>query len=132
MACEAIINRAIQEKVSLILEGVHIHPILIEKIATKDTAIVVPIMLSVLKAGKLKEHIKGRGKEVPERRSKRYMEHFTEIWDLQSFLMAEADRCNIPIVSNIDKKKAIQDVMKTINNKLYPHFSHDVETIFPV
>lgn len=132
VACEAIINRAIQEKVSLILEGVHIHPILIEKIPQDDSVIIAPIMLSVLKAGKLKEHIKGRGKEAPERRSKRYLEHFTEIWELQSFLMAEADRHQIPIVSNIDKGKAIQEVMKTINNLLLPRFSHDLDKVFPV
>ncbi len=132
VACEAIIHRAIQEKVSLILEGVHIHPSLVEKIPSNENALVAPIMLSVLKASKLKEHIKGRGKEIPERRSKRYLEHFTEIWELQSFLMAEADRHHIPIVSNIDKKKAIQDVMKTINNILFPYFSHDVEKVFPV
>lgn len=132
VACEAILNRAIQEKVSLIMEGVHIHPILTEKIPRDDSVIIAPIMLSVLKAGKLKEHIKGRGKDVPERRSQRYLEHFTEIWELQSFLMAEADRHQIPIVSNIDKGKAIQEVMKTINNILLPRFSHDLDKVFPV
>jgi 2-phosphoglycerate kinase len=132
VACEAIINRAMQEKVSLILEGVHIHPTLIEKIPRDDSVIIAPIMLSVLKANKLKQHIKGRGKEVPERRAKRYLEHFTEIWELQSFLMAEADRHHVPIVSNIDRGKAIQEVMKTINNIFSPHFSHDLDKVFPV
>ena len=137
VACEAIINRAMQEKVSLILEGVHVHPNLLDIISQPDSdknkaAIIAPIMLSVLKAGKLKEHIKGRGKEVPERRSKRYLKYFSEIWDLQSHLMAEADRYNVPIVSNIDREKAIQEVMITINDILYPHFSHDMSKVFPL
>jgi 2-phosphoglycerate kinase len=159
VACEAIINRAMHEKVSLIMEGVHIHPNLLEIIeksqensfadcahdnnfsdpdAHTDTkrhnqcAIIVPIMLSVLKAGKLKEHIKGRGQDVPERRSNRYLNHFPEIWELQSHLMAEADRCNVPIVSNINRDKAIQEVMRTINNILHPYFSHDIDKVFPV
>jgi len=132
VACEAIIHRAIQEKVSLILEGVHIHPNLLNIIPENNNAIIAPIMLSVLKAGKLKEHIKGRGQEVPERRSKRYLDHFTEIWELQSHLMAEADRNNVPIVSNIDREKAIQEVMKTINDILFPHFSQDINKVFPV
>jgi len=132
VACEAIINRAIQEKVSLILEGVHIHPNLLKIIPEDNNAIIAPIMLSVLKAGKLKEHIRGRGQQVPERRSKRYIDHFTEIWELQSHLMAEADRSNVPIVSNIDREKAIQEVMKTINDILFPHFSHDIDKVFPV
>jgi 2-phosphoglycerate kinase len=132
VACEAIINRAMQEKVSLILEGVHIHPNLLQIIPEDSNAIIAPIMLSVLKAGKLKEHIKGRGQDVPERRSKRYLDHFAEIWELQSHLMAEADRNNVAIVSNIDREKAIQEVMKTINDILFPHFSHDINKVFPI
>jgi 2-phosphoglycerate kinase len=155
VACEAIINRAIHEKVSLIMEGVHIHPNLLKILehnqvnffshsahnndrshthasTHNQSAIIAPIMLSVLKAGKLKEHIRGRGQDVPERRSKRYLKHFPEIWELQSHLMAEADRCNVPIVSNINRDKAIQEVMKTINGILYPHFSHNIDKVFPV
>ncbi len=132
VACEAIISRALKEKVSLILEGVHVNPTLFEKIPQNNEVIIVPIMLSVLKSGKLKEFIKGRGKDVPQRRSKRYLEHFTEIWELQSFLMAEADRHNVPIVSNTNREKTIQAVMITINDFLFPHFSHDIEKIFPL
>ena len=132
VACEAIINRALKEKVSLILEGVHVNPGLVKKIPQDNEVIIVPIMLSVLKASKLREYIKGRGKDVPERRSKRYLDHFTEIWELQSYLMAEADHHKVPIVSNTNKEKAIQEVMTTINDFLFPHFSHDLDTIFPV
>jgi len=132
VACEAIINRALKEKVSLILEGVHINPDLIEKIPRDKNVIIIPIMLTVLKAGKLKEHIKGRGKQVPERRSKRYLEHFNEIWELQSYLMAEADRHKVPIVSNSNREKTIQEVMTTINDVLFAHCSHDINKIFPV
>ncbi len=137
VACEAIINRAMKEKVSLIMEGVHIHPNLLKIISQPESdknhpAIIAPIILSVLKAGKLKEHIKGRGQEVPERRSKRYLKYFSEIWALQSHLMAEADHYNVPIVSNIDRDKAIQEVMITINDILYPHFSNDLAKVFPL
>lgn len=132
VACEAIINRALKEKVSLILEGVHINPDLIEKIPRDENVIIIPIMLTVLKSGKLKDHIKGRGKQVPERRSRRYLEHFNEIWELQSYLMAEADRHKIPIVSNTNREKTIQEVMTTINDFLFTHCSHDLNKIFPV
>ena len=131
VACEAILNRAIKEQVSIILEGVHFHPGLLEILPNMESAIVAPIMLSVLKAGKLKERLKGRGLKVLERRSERYLKHFAEIWELQSFLMAEADRHNVPIVSNIDKERAIQDVMENINDILFPYFSYDIDKVFP-
>jgi len=132
VACEAIINRAFREKVSLILEGVHINPILVNKIVSDNEAIIVPIMLSVLKAGKLKNYIKGRGKDVPERRSKRYLNHFNEIWELQSYLMAEADNHKIAIVSNTNRDNTIQEVMICISDALFPHFSHDLDKVFPL
>ena len=132
VACEAIIKRALREKVSLILEGVHLNPIMVNKIARENEVIIVPIMLSVLKAGKLKEYIKGRGKEAPKRRSKRYLDQFNAIWELQSYLMAEADNYKIPIVSNTNRDNTIQEVMVTINDALMPHFSHDIEKIFPL
>jgi 2-phosphoglycerate kinase len=132
VACEAIISRALREKVSLILEGVHISPNLFKKIPENDDVIIVPIMVSVLKAARLKEYIKGRGKDVPQRRSKRYLDHFNEIWELQSYLMAEADHYNIPIVSNADRDKTIQEVMITINDALTPHFCSDLNKIFPI
>jgi len=131
VACDAIIKRAIKEKVSLILEGVHIYPDMLNNIPKDDNVIIAPIMLSVLKAATLKDHIKGRGKEVPERRSKRYLEDFNEIWEIQSYLMAEADNYNIPIVSNINRDRAIQEVLKAINDILFPHFSHDIDKVFP-
>ena len=130
VACEAIITRALKEKVSLILEGVHIHPSLMEKIDFGNDVIIVPIMLSVLKAGKLKEHFKGREHIAPSRYSVNYIDNFDAIWELQSFLMAEADRYKVPIVSNINKDSAIQEVMKTINDALYSHFSHKIDDIF--
>ena len=46
--------------------------------------------------------------------------------------MAEADRYNVPIVSNINKERAIQDVMKNINDILFPYFSYDIDEVFPV
>ncbi|MBF0266528.1 MAG: hypothetical protein HQL46_14785 [Gammaproteobacteria bacterium] len=130
VACEAIISRAIEEKVSLILEGVHIHPSLQEKITSNEGVILVPVLLSVLKASKLKEHFQGREGLAPGRYSTKYINNFDAIWELQSFLMGEADRYHVPIISNIRKDSAIQEVMKTINDSLYSYFPHEVEKVF--
>ncbi len=112
VAIEAVIQRALRERVSLILEGVHIHPALVERLAKNDDAIVIPVMLGVLKRKQLQRRIRGRGSDAPQRRADRYLKHFDEIWRLQSYLLSEADRANIPIIVNSHRDKLFSEVMR--------------------
>ena len=45
--CEAVIQRALRERVSMILEGVHVHHSLMDRINQREDAIIVPIMLAI-------------------------------------------------------------------------------------
>jgi len=112
---EGVLNRAENEQVSLIIEGVHVHPALQQQIAKQSDAVVVPIILAVLKKKRLRKRLIGRGQQVASRRSERYLENFDHIWDLQSFLLAEADHFNIPIIVNMDEDEAIRSIMQTIS-----------------
>ncbi|MCP4697907.1 MAG: hypothetical protein GY862_13805 [Gammaproteobacteria bacterium] len=123
LACEAVIQRALKERVSLVLEGIHIQPSFLDKIPQDTDAIIVPIMLGVLKPAELRIHIKGRGKKTPDRRSKRYLEHFDSIWRIQSYLLSEADRMHVPIIHNYDQEKAMREIMDTIIDTLARDFS---------
>lgn len=130
VASEAVIGRALRERVSLIFEGVHIHPSLLEKIPSDGDAVIVPIMLAVLKRGHLKERIAGRGTKVPQRRSERYLQHFQDIWRLQSFLLSEADRTKIPIIVNGRRDVVIREIMRTVIETLAKDFSGSEEEVF--
>lgn len=112
---EGVLKRAENERVSLILEGVHIHPALIKQIIDQSDALVVPIILAVLKKKRLRKRLVGRGQAIASRRSKRYLENFDHIWNLQSFLLDQADHFNIPIVQNFDEEEAIRSIMETIS-----------------
>lgn len=119
VACEGAIQRALQERVSLILEGVHIDPLLLSKLGDSGDAVIVPVMLGVLKPDELKRRLKGRGKRVKSRKAARYLDHFDAIWELQSFLLSEADRASMNIVPNGDKEGAVQQIMRAIIDKIY-------------
>ncbi|MCF6281414.1 MAG: zeta toxin family protein [Candidatus Polarisedimenticolaceae bacterium] len=127
---EGVIQRAIRERVSLILEGVHVHPSLIEKISGNGDVIVVPVMLGVLKQDMLLKRLSGRGKRVPGRGSQRYLENFEQIWTLQSFLLSEADHYGVPIVSNDEKEKASIQIMRIIIDVMQGEFSGSPEEVF--
>jgi 2-phosphoglycerate kinase len=130
VAIEAVIQRALREQVSLILEGVHIHPAVVEKLAKNNDAIVIPIMLGVLKRKQLQQRIHGRGTDVPQRRGDRYLKHFDEIWRLQSYLLSEADHANIPIVANSNRDKVFHEIMRITIATLAKDFDNTAEAVF--
>ena len=122
VACDAVIDRAVRERVSLILEGVHAHPGLVQDVPEESDAILVRLMLGVLKRRTLKARIRGRGKRTPGRRAKRYLKHFESIWDLQSFMLAEADQMGVPIVANDDLDDTVHDVLGILIDELAKQF----------
>ena len=66
---------------------------------------------------------------VPARRSARYLDAFNEIWRLQSYLLSEADRAGIPIVSNTDVDDVFREVMRIILERLSTDFSGEPEDV---
>lgn len=128
--CEAVMARAVAEGVPLILEGVHAHPDLMQRLPKKSDAIAVHVMLAVLKSKELKSRLRGRGVEAPQRRAKRYLNRFEAIWGLQTFLLSEADRCDVPIITNIEKDKAVLQIIQYINYELSHHFVGTPDTVF--
>ena len=130
VAIEAVVQRALRERVSVILEGVHIHPAFVEKLSREKDAVVMPIMLGVLKRKQLQQRIRGRGSDAPQRRSDRYLKHFDEIWRLQSYLLSEADRANIPIVVNSDRDKVFREIMRITIETLARNFDNTPQAVF--
>ena len=118
VACHAVIQRARNERVSLILEGVHVYPGMFEKLEEDPNIIVAPFMLGILKPDQLEARIRGRGTLVPERRAHRYLNDFDSIWRLQSYLLSEADRAGVPIVENSDIQLASRQVLEIILDKI--------------
>jgi 2-phosphoglycerate kinase len=130
VAIEAVIQRALRERVSLILEGVHINPALIEKLQPGGDALVIPVMIGVLKRKRLQERIRGRGSDIPQRRAERYLKHFDDIWRLQSYLLSEADRTDIPIVINDRRNKVFREIMRITIENLSRDFNGTATTVF--
>ena len=129
-AIKAVIQRALHERVSVIVEGVHFHPSIIKKIIDPGDALVVPVMLAVLKRKALESRIKGRSTKVPQRRARRYLEHFESIWKLQSFLLSEADAADVPIISNSDREDVFREIMLHTIDRLANDFDKKPEQVF--
>lgn len=127
---KAVINRALHERVSVIVEGVHFHPSIIKSIIEPDDALVVPVMLAVLKRKRLQNRLKGRSTDVPQRRAERYLEHFESIWKLQTYLLSEADQADVPIISNTDRDDVFREIMLYTIDKLAVDFKKSADQVF--
>jgi 2-phosphoglycerate kinase len=115
----------------LILEGIHVSPALLHRIPKPTDAVIVPIMLAVLKPDQLKQQLKGRGAIAPDRSSSQnYLSLFEHIWELQSYLLSEADNSAMDIINNDDMDHTTERVMRSINGVLARGFSAKVEDIF--
>lgn len=130
VAIKAVIHRALHERVSVVVEGVHFHPSIIKNILEPGDALVVPVMLAVLKRKRLLSRLKGRSTEVPQRRAERYVEHFESIWKLQSFLLSESDQTDVPIISNTDRDDVFREIMLFTIDKLAADFNKTPEQVF--
>lgn len=130
VAIEAVVARAVEESVPVIIEGVHAHPEIALKLPEGGDAIAVHTTLAVLKSKELKRRLRGRGAEVPQRRAGRYLDRFESIWSLQSFLLSEADRCDTPIITNTDKDKTVHQVVLQVNYELSRHFQGVPDDVF--
>lgn len=130
VACEAVLRRALTERVSLILEGVHVQPTLADTIPEDSDAVVISIVLAVLRPKTLRKRLRGRGRLLAARRAERYLDHFGEIWQLQSHILSEADRHGVPIIPNTALEDVVQHVITLIINALEKEFSATPEQVF--
>jgi len=132
LPCEAVVQRALSEQVSLIVEGVHINPSLVNRFRETKNAVIVPIMLAVLKQDRLRHYLKDRGVTAPQRDAQsKYLSNFDWIWSLQSYLLSEADNSAVQIIENEDKEKSTDQVMRSIIEVLQRNFDAKLEDVFP-
>ena len=128
--CEAVLNRALTEGVSIILEGIHVTPELQDRLVDIGDAVIVNLTLAVLKPKQLKKRLRGRGSEAPRRRAQRYLENFDPIWSLQSYLLSEADRHDGSIIANRDLQNSIREITRHIIYELSRQVEATPETVF--
>jgi 2-phosphoglycerate kinase len=130
LAIEAVVERTTRERVSLVLEGVHMHPAFMEKLQAETDTVVIPIMLGLLQRKHLAQRIKARSTNVPDRGKAHYLQYFDEIWRLQTYLLSEADRANIHIAVNENRDKIFSEIMRFTIATLAEDFDSTPEKVF--
>ncbi|MHB9150458.1 MAG: zeta toxin family protein [Thermoleophilia bacterium] len=104
---KAVIDRALEEGTSLVVEGVHLVPGFLDS-ATWDRAVVLPVTVAVTDSELHMSHFLVRERETDGRRPfTRYVEHFDEIRRIQDFILSRARAEQTLVVDNVDIDQAV-------------------------
>ncbi len=99
----AIIRRAVQENIRLIVEGVHIAPEPIHAHLTRLEALeVVQIHIDIQSSAIHRERLERRAEFAPNRDVTRQLANFERIRQIRSYLLDVAQMNRLPVVFNDD------------------------------
>jgi 2-phosphoglycerate kinase len=101
-------ERALEEGWSLVLEGVHLVPGMVE-LPRPDLAVSVFVMLAIADEEEHVRHFRFRDEDT-ERPESRYLERFEDIRRLQEVVVARAQRAGVPVIENENADKAARTV----------------------
>ncbi len=95
----AVVERAIAENLSIIVEGVHVHPALVPFADLEGSAYQVPLVLASLSEESHRSRFLARSR-TGGRRAERYLENFPSIRAIHDHIVQEAERRDVPILDN--------------------------------
>ncbi len=125
-ALEATIARGVKERHHLIVDGIHVLPSELDLREAGEKAVVVPIMLAVTTRERLAFQLARRSREQPGRgKSSRYLKNMDAIWELQSYLLAIADKRGIPIIGNWTIETSVQQVLDEVSRRVGQRYPPD-------
>ena len=130
-ALEATVERAVEERQHLILEGVHVLPTELQLEPAGSGAMVIPLMLAIMEKSLLRKQLNRRGHEKSNHEALRYLKKLDDIWELQSWLLTEADRAGIRIIQNRYIEDAVREVLDLVSEKVMQQYpAHPDETVW--
>lgn len=126
-AIENVIKRSVKDKESIVIEGVHLIPGLINVQQFMKDANVHFFILTVDEEEHQKRFIK---RAIAIKRGGQQLDYFQENRIINDDLIKKANNLNIPVVKNNDMKKAVNKIMRYINEVQKEVFlKHDIDSI---
>ncbi|MGI8973263.1 MAG: hypothetical protein ACR2HI_03695 [Gaiella sp.] len=110
---EAAIDRALTEGWSLVLEGVHLVPGMINTL--RSDAVVVHCVVSIEDERIHRSHFWVRDASTEGLRPlERYLEGLPEIRSIQDAIVERAHRCDVPVIHNTSLDQAVGEVLDLV------------------
>ena len=122
----AMLDRAIEENSSLILDGVSIVPGMIEPEHYAGKAHVVFLLVATLDPDTIRARFEARA-ENSRRPPHRYLQHLDAILHIQEHLLELADRHHVPIVDNNSRDASVLSIIKHVTGTLRKSDEFDLD-----
>lgn len=116
VAVEAVLDRAVQENLSTIVEGVHLVPGLFRRFATDPRLHFVHVVVHVSDEESHRARFLARGRGARERPSQRYLDNFAAIRTIQSHLVERAAAEGTPRIENRNLDTAVHEALGHVLN----------------
>jgi 2-phosphoglycerate kinase len=111
VAVEAVLDRAVQENLSMILEGVHLVPGLYGRFAADPRLHFLHVVVWVEDETTHRHRFLARGRGARDRPGQRYLDNFAAIRRIQAHLVECAASVPVPVVENRDFDAALLAVL---------------------
>jgi len=111
VAVEAVLERAVQENLSMLLEGVHLVPGLFQRFAADPRIQFVHLVVWVEDEAMHRARFVTRAQGARERPGRRYLDNFDSIRLIQGHLVECARVERLPVIENRDFDAALRTLM---------------------
>jgi 2-phosphoglycerate kinase len=109
---QAAVARALEEGWSMVLEGIHLVPGMMQPI---EGALVLHVVIAIENENVHEQHFWIRDATTLGMRSlDKYLEHLGDIRHIQDFIVNEAARSGVPVIQNSSIEQAIRTVMELV------------------
>jgi 2-phosphoglycerate kinase len=122
----AMLDRAIEENTSLVLDGVALVPGLLDLDAYTDVAHVIFMVMVRLDEESFRQHFANRAKNENRGDGSRYVESLDEILQIQEHFLELADRFDVPIIDNVSIEESVLHVIRYVVETLREKEALDV------
>lgn len=111
---QALLDRAVEESYSMMIEGVNVVPGLIDLDRYRGRAHVITLIVAGLNEEAYRKRFGRREDKVRDRSADRYLSYFKEILAIQDFILADAETHGTPIIDNVNLDAAVLSVIRSI------------------
>ncbi len=123
----AVVERAISENMSIVVEGVHLLPGLVPFPDLEGAAHQIPLVLGTLDEEAHRARFIARSR-AGRRHADRYLENFTSIRSIQEFVLQQAELRGWPLLDTSDGEPPVVETLRVVTGwleKSVPDIDHE-------
>jgi 2-phosphoglycerate kinase len=114
----ALLDRAVAENASLIVDGVSLVPGLLDLPSYADRAHVIFLIVATLDPEAFANRFAQRARTAVERAPHRYLENLDAILRIQDYLLELAEQHDVPIVDNVSFDRSVTSIIRHVTETL--------------